>query len=107
MLAESKFAVTTSRLGSLLKYATATEFGLLTPSPRLIVLGGPKPPAPFPKSSVILFERMFAVTTSWLPSLLKSPTATEFGLSAPGPRLIVLGGPKPPAPLANTTVILL
>src|SRR5207237_3676196 len=94
MLFEFKLAVITSGLPSPLRSAIATEYGLIASVPRLKVLGAPKPPAPFPSSTVTLFEPMLAVTTSGLPSRLISPTAADTGLAPLTFRMIVLGVPK-------------
>src|SRR5262245_62409109 len=96
-LLEPALAVARSRLPSLLKSPTATEKGLV-PAPKLVAV--PKPPVPLPNRMDTLLELglELAVARSRLPSLLKSPTATDQG-AVPTPKLVAV--PKPPVPLPN------
>src|SRR5207245_2805946 len=59
---------------------------------------------PLPNRTDTLLESALAVTRSGLPSLLKSPTASEPGL-VPTPKLVA--APKPPVPLPSRMDMLL
>src|ERR671912_1558907 len=83
-LSEFSLAVARSRMVSLLKSPTATEFGP-NPTPKLSA-GVTNVPLPFPKSMETLLESKLATARSRIVSLLKSPTATENGAS-PAPKL--------------------
>src|SRR5438105_13943496 len=67
------------------------------------VLVGSPPPHVFSSTDTLL-ESKLQTTRSGLPSLLKSPVATEVG---PVPIGRLVAAPKPPLPLPNITDMLL
>ena len=63
-----------SGLPSRLRSSAATNIGLAKPTTKLVA--DPKLPVPVPSSTVASLETLLAVTRSWIPSPLKSLTAT-------------------------------
>ena len=102
---ELLLAVTISGLPSPLKSATATDCGPV-PTANGLPAAGVNPPVPSPKRIVTVLSPKLAVTRSRLPSLLKSPTATDCGF-APTAKGLPAAAVNPPIPSPRRSVTLL
>ena len=85
-----ELAATISALPSPLKSPTATNCGFI-PTAKGLPVASVNPPEPLPSNTVTLLPTALTVTRSGLPSALKSPVATAWGLAPAGNGLAEAG----------------